>query len=151
MSIKANNQSVANTYEQTKRTMVNTANICKSVITKINNGNLEYALLSDDLIPNLRNLSSSLRDPSTLTANWVNALDAYATSQTTEEIDFLSLYVQIRSKILSTITHCVNQLPTENGYIAIYSIDESGVVTNRNSTDLSSVKTELLILVDLIE
>ena len=151
MSIKANKLSVADTYTKTKQTMVNVLNICKSSVSRIDNGELDYSLLADDLIPNLKNLSNSLRDPSTLSAEWVQALGDYAASQTTDNIDFLGLYVEIRNKILTTITYCVNQLPTENGYIAIYTIGEDGVKTKRKSVGLCDVKVELNLLIGLIE
>lgn len=151
MSIKASSMSVADTYAQIKRTLVNVSSICKSTVTRIDKGELKYSLLVDDLIPNLKNLGNSLKNPADLSIEWVTAMNDYAASQTVDEIDFLGYYVEIQKEMLETITLCVSKIPSASGYVCTYSLSTDGLKTERTSDNFTEIKSKLNVLIGLID
>lgn len=151
MSIKANEMSVSDAYAQIKRTLVSVLNSCKSTVSQIDNGELKYSLIVDDLIPNLKNLMDSLKNPDDLSVEWVTAMNDYAASQTVDNIDFLGYYVEIQREILETITLCVSKIPSSSGYVCTYILSNDGLKTERTADNFTEIKSKLNILIGLIE
>ena len=151
MGIGATQSSVSSTYNKIREAMINIAQTSERIISKIDAGNTPYTVLSRDAIPNLKFLLEQLPASSNYPEQWLQALAAYAATQTlTPSDDWIADYETVRTISADAIRTCVVSLPTENGKLAIVSIAEDGTQTEEIAVDLTAAKDSLTALIGAI-